>query len=238
MATAARSRQGVSRIPFCILGRREQRIALVALLFAAFVAPAACQRARPEEVNYEPGRFDIDWSGYSKTSREVRSSLDQKFSEDIRELVVEVGKPHVQNALRATSNRPPPKNDFEILKIEEQWTRSSPTSAFVTERIDRYCSLELQAFQRANPEFVEIFITNKAGFNVCQTNKTTDYYQGDEDWWKTTMQTMRPSHGPLIYDRSAKTSAVPAYIPVHDRESSGALGVAKAMIRRDARSGN
>jgi len=31
--------------------------------------------------------------------------------------------------------------------------------------------------------FGEIFVTNQYGVNIAQTGKTTDYYQGDEDWW-------------------------------------------------------
>ncbi len=203
----------------------------MALLVCA--TPIACQRARPESVKYEPGRFDIDWSGYSKESRGVRDALDRNFKQDIRELVAEMGKPHVQNALRSANNRPPPRNDFEILKLEEQWRRSSATSSFITERIDHYCSLELNAFMRENPEFVEIFVTNKSGFNVCQTNKTTDYYQADEEWWQTTMSENKPSHGKLTYDQSADTMAVPIYVPVLNRQGAGTLGVAKAVIRRD-----
>jgi len=30
----------------------------------------------------------------------------------------------------------------------------------------------------------EIFITNRFGANVAQTNRTTDYYQADEKWWQ------------------------------------------------------
>jgi len=39
--------------------------------------------------------------------------------------------------------------------------------------------------QRKNgfPLIGEVFVTNKYGANVCQTNKTSDYYQADESWW-------------------------------------------------------
>ncbi|MBN1941590.1 MAG: sensor histidine kinase [Candidatus Diapherotrites archaeon] len=34
------------------------------------------------------------------------------------------------------------------------------------------------------PVFAEVFLTNKYGANVAQSNKTSDYYQADEEWWQ------------------------------------------------------
>jgi len=42
----------------------------------------------------------------------------------------------------------------------------------------------IKAFQERNPQHIEVFVTDRYGRNIAQTDTTSDYWQGDEDWWK------------------------------------------------------
>ena len=70
------------------------------------------------------------------------------------------------------------------------------------------------------------------GLNAGQTNKTTDYYQADEDWWIGAYNSGKgkASHGTIEFDESAQTEAISLYIPVMDGINNKAIGVIKAVV--------
>ncbi len=75
--------------------------------------------------------------------------------------------------------------------------------------------------------FSEVFVTNKYGVNVAQSQKTSDYYQGDEHWW----QKARDDGlyvGDVAYDKSAKVYSVDICVRIED-EDKNFLGVLKAV---------
>ena len=83
--------------------------------------------------------------------------------------------------------------------------------------------------QNRDESLVEIFITGKKGLNTCQTNKTSDYYQADEEWWQATYNN-GIGKGEVEFDESAASQAIPLYIPIVDPETSEAIGVAKILV--------
>ncbi|MEK7090191.1 MAG: hypothetical protein AAB930_01245, partial [Patescibacteria group bacterium] len=91
---------------------------------------------------------------------------------------------------------------------------------------------KLIEFQEENPAFSEIFITDKFGLNVAQTNKTSDFYQADEEWWTGSYNDGkgREYHGAIEFDESAQAEAISVYIPVFDAESGELIGIAKAVL--------
>jgi hypothetical protein len=42
----------------------------------------------------------------------------------------------------------------------------------------------LQLLRKTNSYFAEVFITNRFGELVTTTNKTSDFFQADEEWWQ------------------------------------------------------
>ena len=86
-------------------------------------------------------------------------------------------------------------------------------------------------FQEAHDGFPEIFVTDRHGLIVAQTNKTSDYNQADEDWWTRTFGdgAGQTHHGPIEYDESAQAEAISIYVPVVDPGSKKTIGVMKAV---------
>ena len=64
------------------------------------------------------------------------------------------------------------------------------------------------------------------------TNKTSDYYQADEDWWIQSYNEGQGKtfHGAIEYDESAKAEAIPLYMPIMDPDTNKAIGVMKVII--------
>ncbi len=73
----------------------------------------------------------------------------------------------------------------------------------------------------------EIFITDKNGVNVAQSDWTSDYYQADEFWWRSCKEN-NFYIGRVYHDESADTRAIEVAFPLFaDNEFSGVL---KAIV--------
>ena len=120
----------------------------------------------------------------------------------------------------------------EILELDTRWRNAEGVDDFIKPFITNEVALLLIEFQEDHAGFSEIFVTDVYGLNVGQTNKTTDYYQADEDWWTGAynLGMGREYHGPIEFDESAQAEAISLYIPVIDPETSTVIGVVKAVV--------
>ncbi|WP_100550512.1 cache domain-containing protein [Caedibacter taeniospiralis] len=92
------------------------------------------------------------------------------------------------------------------------------------------CAIELKQFQAEHSAFVEIFVTDLSGMNVCQTNMTTDFYQADERWWQQAYNEGKGKicYGEISYDASAAEIVAPIYMPIYEKHKL--IGLAKALV--------
>lgn len=120
----------------------------------------------------------------------------------------------------------------EILERDQRWRVSQGVDDFVRPFLTNETARTLIEFQESHPGFSEIFVTDVRGLNVGQTNKTTDYYQADEDWWTYAYDGGRgkASHGSIEFDESSQAEAIALYVPVRDPATQKVIGVAKAVL--------
>ena len=84
---------------------------------------------------------------------------------------------------------------------------------------------------------LEIFVTDKYGFNVCMSQQTSDYVQSDEDWWRGVYSggssPNRESRITIVdkvdFDDSAQAWGVPVYLDVQD-SGRNFVGAAKVVF--------
>ncbi len=120
----------------------------------------------------------------------------------------------------------------EILALDEKFQSSNGNGHFAEQFLTNRTAKTLIEFQEDNPAFSEIFITDKFGLNVAQTNKTSDFYQADEKWWVDSFNDGRGKehHGLIEFDESAQAEAISLYIPIIDPATEEAVGIAKAVV--------
>jgi hypothetical protein len=120
----------------------------------------------------------------------------------------------------------------DILMLDAKWRDADPEDDFVNLFSTNEIAMKLIEFQQDNDGFRDIFVTDAHGLIVGQTNKTTDCYQADEDWWIYSYNNGEGEslHGLIEFDESAQAQAVAVYVPVMDPETDKAIGVAKAVI--------
>ena len=128
--------------------------------------------------------------------------------------------------------------DTPFLLIEERdndWTSvdKDEITPFMAELINNDISELLRKIisedKKETKDFVyeEIFITNAWGVNVALSDKTTDYKQDDELWWKMAFETGFSYISD--YDQSADVHSLNISIIIDD-ENGRLLGIIKSVI--------
>ncbi|MHC4695154.1 MAG: ATP-binding protein [Planctomycetota bacterium] len=134
--------------------------------------------------------------------------------------------------------------EFEVLKdrqrhIDDQdraWraaTEETPTPLMehlMSNELARAMRIRLDMLARENGFSVvgEVFVTNRYGANVAQTNRTSDYRQDDEDWWILANRDGLYV-GDVGFDESADVFSTDLCIRIDD-DGGTPLGVLKAVL--------
>lgn len=163
------------------------------------------------------------------------------FSEEIQTVLnrernllhSELDNPAYVEILRRTNDKKETLLPEVIQRLDQEWAQNSPKDVLAQTILNSGCSDQLRFFQEAHEEFAEVFITDAQGLNVCMTNKTSDYYQADEDWWISTNASNDPYglHGPIEFDTSSSTESISLYLPVLDPATGNKLGILKAVVK-------
>jgi GAF domain-containing protein/HAMP domain-containing protein len=103
-----------------------------------------------------------------------------------------------------------------LMDLDNRWITGDEQSPLIRGVIDNAMADMLRQFQAHFPYHVELFITDKYGANIAATNRTTDYYQADEEWWKNAYNSGRGRvHlGPPEFDESSQTYSLIMAIPL------------------------
>ncbi len=159
---------------------------------------------------------------------EVEAVLGRKISL-VAELLLD---PVIIDGLRKANQEHESISLEEILGLDEKWRNTEGVDEFIEVFLTNDVAHKLLEFQEQYPGFSEIFVVDAYGLNVGQTNKTTDYYQADEDWWIGAYNggEGKASYGLIEFDESAQTEAISLYVPVIDPYEQKAIGVAKAVV--------
>ena len=162
-------------------------------------------------------------------SKEVVEVLEKRI-DTLRELTQD---PVILQAVQESNQKNGSVPLTDILTVDRKWiAKDKSVDAFVKSLMTNACANRLMVFQDAHDGYPEIFIADAKGANVCITNRTSDYYQADEDWW---VQGYNAGHGKsfygkIEYDESAMAESIPAFLPVMDPATKQAIGVLKAIV--------
>jgi GAF domain-containing protein/HAMP domain-containing protein len=110
-----------------------------------------------------------------------------------------------------------PEQVVESLKaLDQEWTGSDENGPLAARILNNSTADRLREFQTISPKHVELFITDQYGANIAATDRTTDFYQADEDWWQAAFNGGRGAVyiGQPEYDQSSQTFAISIVVPV------------------------
>ena len=167
--------------------------------------------------------------GEQPFSKEVEGVLQRKIDR-LRELTED---PVILQAVKDSNVKHTEIPLADLLVIDRQWiAKDQAVEPLVKELLTNACADRLTAFQDAQEGYPEVFIADARGVNVCLTNRTSDYYQADEDWWVQSYDESRGKtfYGKIEYDDSAMVESIPVFLPIPDPATHQAIGVMKAVV--------
>ncbi len=97
----------------------------------------------------------------------------------------------------------------------------------VQERLTSDVALDLLEYKESFPNNAEVFITDVYGGLAGSTDRTSDYYQADEDWWQAAYNNGKGAVfiGNPAFDESTGQLGVQIALPIHDQETGELIGV-------------
>ena len=106
----------------------------------------------------------------------------------------------------------------QIKERDETWRNTPGIDDFMKSLMNSPCAKHLREIQNSKPYFSEIFVMDNQGANVAQTDKTSDYWQGDEAKF---IESFKGGKGALHiseveFDDSAQAYLVQVSVPVTD----------------------
>jgi len=103
-----------------------------------------------------------------------------------------------------------------IKKLDQQWASAEENDPLVAGILNNSIADQLREFRSISPHHVELFVTDQYGANIAASNRTTDFYQADEEWWQAAYNAGKGSVyiGQPEYDQSSQTFAISIVVPI------------------------
>jgi hypothetical protein len=193
----------------------------VGIVIASSLAVAFSGTPRAEDVAELPVIFadeTISASGKALLLRHARRIADWANAGSLGEAVA------AQNRRRLTLEK--------IRQIDATWKAGGDLEGLDRELLENACAKVLDSFVAETSGFKEGFVMDDRGALVCMTQRTSDYWQGDEAKWQRSMNEGRGALyiGEIAWDESADSMLVQISVPIMSGgRAVGALTVGKTV---------
>lgn len=106
----------------------------------------------------------------------------------------------------------------QVKALDERWMGHAGIADYMKAMMESECGRHLRSIQESEPFYAEIFVMDNLGANVAMTDKTSDYWQGDEAKFQ---KSFHDGKGSLFvdeveFDESAQAYLVQVSVPVMD----------------------
>lgn len=110
------------------------------------------------------------------------------------------------------------KTPEQIKAMDEKWQGEAGIADYMQSMMDSECGKHLEEIKSGAGYLTEIFVMDKQGANVCMSDKTSDYWQGDEDkFTKSFADGKGAVHiGDVKFDESSQAYTTQVSVPVKD----------------------
>jgi len=125
--------------------------------------------------------------------------------------------PEIVSAVKAQNQKGMGMADIQAM--DEKWKATPGVAPFMQVLMDSDCAKFLKQIQNDKPFYSEIFVMDNQGGNVAMTNKTSDYWQGDEAKFKNSFNQGKGAIfvDEVEFDDSAQAYLVQVSVPVMDQ---------------------
>lgn len=166
------------------------------------------------------------WPAFAETKKhQLTPEQDAALAKAVKLIESWERDPVLVKEIEAQNAKNKNQTQAEIDAIDKAWMAGGENE-LAARMLSNPCAAHLKQLISANPAFGESFAMDDKGGNVCMTNRTSDYWQGDEAKWQKTYPTGRTFVDDPKYDTSAKAILLQVSIPIFDGQKPvGALTV-------------
>ena len=97
----------------------------------------------------------------------------------------------------------------QIQEMDKKWKAHAGIADYMQAMMDSECGKHLRNVQNSAPYYAEIFVMDNQGANIAMTNKTSDYWQGDEAKFK---KSYKGGTGSVFVDEVKFDDSTQAYL--------------------------
>ena len=110
----------------------------------------------------------------------------------------------------------------QIKEMDKKWSATPGETDFMKALMESECGKHLRKMQESAPFYAEIFVMDNQGANVAMSNKTSDYWQGDEAKFKKSYNggTGSVFVDEVKFDNSSQAYLVQVSVPVKDGDKA------------------
>ena len=184
------------------------------------------------EQYYRRSQGTICQTAASQVALSISSSLRHEV--DLLDEWIGLSKIGPQVAAMEKPDLPESGIQAAVDLLDARWPSLPDDSPEVAACLQNELARHLKEFQKRNPKFAELLVTDRVGRLVAATNKTTDYWQADERWWQESEKSaagIAYVEG-LTFDESSGSDSIELSIPLFDPEAHGnkPVGVLKGIL--------
>ncbi len=119
---------------------------------------------------------------FRATAQQEASLLSALLFEEVQALHTLSRLPGTREFLEAADRTPIDRD--QIASIEAKWPELRREDSPLSQILNNPLALRWQAAQTQQARLAEVMVTDAHGRLIAATNKTSDYFQADEDWWQ------------------------------------------------------
>lgn len=138
--------------------------------------------------------------------------------------------PTIRAAAAEASRRP--FDEDAALALDKEWRSSRNLSPALTAVLENEASRFLADLGARDGIYREVLVTDRQGRLIAASNRTSDYYQADEEWWQAAFDNGgrgRVFVSGVLYDESASVKAINIAASIANADESQVVGVIKVI---------
>jgi hypothetical protein len=149
-------------------------------------------------------------------SAALAEEAPQKIKDMAQKLAAYGKEPIIVAAVKAENAKG--KTLDQIKALDTKWMATPGVADYMKALMESECGKFLRTLQKSAPYYAEIFVMDNLGANVAMTDKTSDYWQGDEAKFQ---KSFNGGAGAVFvdavkFDDSAQVYLVQVSVPVWD----------------------
>jgi methyl-accepting chemotaxis protein len=162
----------------------------------------------------------------------ILRAADQVFG-GLKVLETLARTPSLVDAVKLANIERASLTDEQIAALDKDWQDKKPSIEPTIQAIEsNELTAYLKEFIANNPEEIEVFVTDVKGLNIAMTDRTSDFLQGDEGWWKSAYSEGKGNSyiAAVEYDESSKAYAMNLGVPIYDTETNTVIGILRGTL--------